>query len=177
MLPTIQESARASAPLHKKKSRVKKLVKDVYKLVAELRRRIFQKQIITTFALSQNSFQQRHRYQQQYQAKQNLRRVAFAAFVLLVICLLVILTIYFLLVWLFSSVESMVDVLRKLEGGDHAFHHLHSNRQNDHRKEAVRDAFLHAWKGYETYAFGHDEIRPVSNIVRLNYIPLTSIDK
>lgn len=26
-----------------------------------------------------------------------------------------------------------------------------------------RQAFAHAWRGYETHAFGHDEVRPVTN--------------
>lgn len=30
------------------------------------------------------------------------------------------------------------------------------------RQEAVRDAFRHAWKGYKEYAWGHDELRPLS---------------
>ncbi|KAM3874595.1 LOW QUALITY PROTEIN: endoplasmic reticulum mannosyl-oligosaccharide 1,2-alpha-mannosidase [Diretmus argenteus] len=30
------------------------------------------------------------------------------------------------------------------------------------RLEAVRDAFRHAWKGYKDYAWGHDELKPVS---------------
>lgn len=30
------------------------------------------------------------------------------------------------------------------------------------RQEAVRDAFRHAWKGYREYAWGHDELRPLS---------------
>ncbi|KAM3867737.1 mannosidase, alpha, class 1B, member 1b [Diretmus argenteus] len=28
--------------------------------------------------------------------------------------------------------------------------------------EAVRDAFRHAWKGYKDFAWGHDELRPIS---------------
>mmetsp|Transcript_33537 Transcript_33537/g.46790 ORF Transcript_33537/g.46790 Transcript_33537/m.46790 type:complete len:403 (+) Transcript_33537:81-1289(+) len=31
------------------------------------------------------------------------------------------------------------------------------------RREAVRQAFKHAWSGYETHAFGHDEVRPTTN--------------
>eukprot|EP00466_Bigelowiella_natans_P005734 jgi/Bigna1/84491/fgenesh1_pg.142_\ len=31
------------------------------------------------------------------------------------------------------------------------------------RREAVRQAFKHAWTGYETHAFGHDEVRPTTN--------------
>lgn len=30
------------------------------------------------------------------------------------------------------------------------------------RQRTVRDAFLHAWRGYKEYAFGHDHLRPVS---------------
>lgn len=30
------------------------------------------------------------------------------------------------------------------------------------RLEAVRDAFRHAWKGYKEYAWGHDELKPIS---------------
>ncbi|XP_072244684.1 mannosidase, alpha, class 1B, member 1b isoform X2 [Leuresthes tenuis] len=30
------------------------------------------------------------------------------------------------------------------------------------RQEAVREAFRHAWKGYKDYAWGHDELRPIS---------------
>lgn len=30
------------------------------------------------------------------------------------------------------------------------------------RLEAVRGAFRHAWKGYKDYAWGHDELKPIS---------------
>lgn len=30
------------------------------------------------------------------------------------------------------------------------------------RQEAVREAFIHAWKGYKDFAWGHDELRPLS---------------
>ena len=30
------------------------------------------------------------------------------------------------------------------------------------RQKAVVDAFKHAWKGYKTYAWGHDHLRPIS---------------
>jgi len=30
------------------------------------------------------------------------------------------------------------------------------------RLEAVCDAFRHAWKGYKAYAWGHDELKPIS---------------
>ncbi|RUP50205.1 glycoside hydrolase, partial [Jimgerdemannia flammicorona] len=32
------------------------------------------------------------------------------------------------------------------------------------RRNAVRGAFLHAWNGYRTYALGHDEVRPMTNL-------------
>ena len=34
---------------------------------------------------------------------------------------------------------------------------------NEYRRQQVRQAFLHAWTGYDHYAWGHDEIRPVTN--------------
>ncbi|KAJ2466454.1 hypothetical protein GGI02_004367 [Coemansia sp. RSA 2322] len=34
---------------------------------------------------------------------------------------------------------------------------------DEQRRAAVRDAMRHAWSGYHTYAFGHDELQPVSN--------------
>ncbi|KAF7687532.1 mannosidase, alpha, class 1B, member 1b [Silurus meridionalis] len=30
------------------------------------------------------------------------------------------------------------------------------------RQEAVREAFRHAWKGYKEFAWGHDELKPIS---------------
>lgn len=30
------------------------------------------------------------------------------------------------------------------------------------RLEAVREAFRHAWKGYKDFAWGHDELKPIS---------------
>lgn len=31
------------------------------------------------------------------------------------------------------------------------------------RRDRVRQAFIHAWSGYEQHAFGHDEVRPTTN--------------
>lgn len=28
--------------------------------------------------------------------------------------------------------------------------------------EAVRESFRHAWRGYKEFAWGHDELRPIS---------------
>ncbi|KAG2215703.1 hypothetical protein INT46_003915 [Mucor plumbeus] len=36
-------------------------------------------------------------------------------------------------------------------------------RLRERRKEAIKKSFLHGWKGYKTYAFGHDELKPLSN--------------
>ena len=30
------------------------------------------------------------------------------------------------------------------------------------RRERIKDAMIHAWEGYKTHAFGHDEVKPVS---------------
>ncbi|KAL0480040.1 mannosyl-oligosaccharide alpha-1,2-mannosidase [Acrasis kona] len=37
------------------------------------------------------------------------------------------------------------------------------------KREAVKGAFITAWQGYETYAFGHDELRPITNDYRDNF--------
>ncbi|KAJ2501062.1 hypothetical protein IWW47_003146, partial [Coemansia sp. RSA 2052] len=39
----------------------------------------------------------------------------------------------------------------------------HTKHTDKERRDAVRDAMRHAWGGYHTYAFGHDELLPVSN--------------
>jgi len=31
------------------------------------------------------------------------------------------------------------------------------------RRDAIKEGMLHAWRGYEQYAWGHDELRPVTN--------------
>lgn len=36
------------------------------------------------------------------------------------------------------------------------------NGPTNDRQRAVADAFLHAWKGYKTYAWGHDHLKPMS---------------
>ena len=36
---------------------------------------------------------------------------------------------------------------------------------DEERREIVKNAFIHAWNGYETFAFGHDEVRPLTNDV------------
>ncbi|KAM4578224.1 mannosidase, alpha, class 1B, member 1b isoform 2-T2 [Fundulus diaphanus] len=38
----------------------------------------------------------------------------------------------------------------------------HSKELEPSRVEAVQEAFRHAWKGYKDYAWGHDELRPIS---------------
>ncbi|KAJ2731741.1 hypothetical protein IW152_004337 [Coemansia sp. BCRC 34962] len=39
----------------------------------------------------------------------------------------------------------------------------HSVQTDKERRNAVRDAMRHTWSGYHKYAFGHDELLPVSN--------------
>ncbi|CDS03956.1 hypothetical protein LRAMOSA06911 [Lichtheimia ramosa] len=38
-----------------------------------------------------------------------------------------------------------------------------SNNSPDPRTEVIKNAFRHAWNGYNQYAFGHDELKPVTN--------------
>lgn len=33
----------------------------------------------------------------------------------------------------------------------------------DPRADMVKDAFIHAWGGYTSHAYGHDELRPITN--------------
>lgn len=40
---------------------------------------------------------------------------------------------------------------------------LENRQSNSVRSEAVKEAFNHSWNGYVKYAFGKDELRPVSN--------------
>jgi mannosyl-oligosaccharide alpha-1,2-mannosidase len=46
------------------------------------------------------------------------------------------------------------------------------------RREAVKEAFVHAWRNYERHCFGRDELRPVSHMCRdwLSSSELTIID-
>ncbi|PVG03578.1 seven-hairpin glycosidase [Serendipita vermifera] len=48
----------------------------------------------------------------------------------------------------------------------------------EQRGEAVREAFLHAYGGYEKYAFGFDELKPLNNdtLTNLNGWGLTIVD-
>lgn len=41
----------------------------------------------------------------------------------------------------------------------------HTTRQltSDYRADEVKAAFKHAWAGYSKYAYGHDELLPVTN--------------
>ena len=36
----------------------------------------------------------------------------------------------------------------------------------EERRDSVKNGFLHAWRGYTKYAWGYDELRPVSNAGR-----------
>ena len=39
----------------------------------------------------------------------------------------------------------------------------HDATTAERRRAAVKRAFVHAYRGYSKHAFGHDEIRPVTN--------------
>uniref|UniRef100_A0A667XHV4 alpha-1,2-Mannosidase n=1 Tax=Myripristis murdjan TaxID=586833 RepID=A0A667XHV4_9TELE len=49
--------------------------------------------------------------------------------------------------WVPCSMHSPISQLTTIEAG---------------QLEAVREAFRHAWKGYKDFAWGHDELRPIS---------------
>ncbi|CAG8758532.1 8378_t:CDS:1, partial [Acaulospora morrowiae] len=40
---------------------------------------------------------------------------------------------------------------------------------NKVRAESIKKAFLHSYNGYRKYAWGHDELRPVSNGTANNF--------
>ena len=46
---------------------------------------------------------------------------------------------------------------------------------DEFRRNSVRNAFLHAWTGYKTYAWGHDEVRPLTNDVSCDDIMMSLI--
>jgi mannosyl-oligosaccharide alpha-1,2-mannosidase len=33
----------------------------------------------------------------------------------------------------------------------------------DNRADIIKNAFKHAWSGYSTFAYGHDELEPLTN--------------
>lgn len=51
------------------------------------------------------------------------------------------------------------------------------NGPTNDKQKAVVNAFLHAWKGYKTYAWGHDHLKPISQIYNdWFHLGLTIID-
>jgi uncharacterized protein HemX len=49
---------------------------------------------------------------------------------------------------------------------DHNRHHIDFNdAEMVAKRDAIKNAFLFAWNGYERFAFGHDELRPLTNDV------------
>jgi mannosyl-oligosaccharide alpha-1,2-mannosidase len=48
----------------------------------------------------------------------------------------------------------------------YAFRSESSSKKADRvrKQTAIREAFKHAWGGYKTYAMGHDELKPISNL-------------
>ncbi|KAK4287887.1 hypothetical protein Pmani_039056 [Petrolisthes manimaculis] len=49
-----------------------------------------------------------------------------------------------------------------LEGGDQIIPPPGLPQRRSYRQEAVVSAMRHAWKGYKTYAWGHDHLKPVT---------------
>jgi mannosyl-oligosaccharide alpha-1,2-mannosidase len=50
-----------------------------------------------------------------------------------------------------------------------AFYCVHTGRASDYKARManqVRDEFLHAWNGYKKYAWGHDQLKPLSRSFR-----------
>lgn len=40
---------------------------------------------------------------------------------------------------------------------------LEGHVNEDYRADMIKHAFEHAWNGYSTFAYGHDELRPITN--------------
>lgn len=40
---------------------------------------------------------------------------------------------------------------------------IEENLNEDYRADVIKNAFKHAWQGYSTFAYGHDELRPMTN--------------
>ncbi|XP_074525945.1 mannosidase, alpha, class 1B, member 1b [Halichoeres trimaculatus] len=64
---------------------------------------------------------------------------------------------------------AVIDTEQGTDGTNNNKEDLPTNQKNQSAKElgasrleAVRDAFRHAWKGYKDFAWGHDELRPLS---------------
>ncbi len=70
-----------------------------------------------------------------------------------------------LLVLLFASVAIAQDNIRSKQSvpGNSA---PWSNQQKAEMADSVRRDFLHAWNGYKQYAWGHDELKPLSKSYR-----------
>lgn len=46
---------------------------------------------------------------------------------------------------------------------DTSYGHWRGAGRENGNMTAIKDAFLHAWKGYSTYALGHDMLKPLSH--------------
>ena len=46
---------------------------------------------------------------------------------------------------------------------DQSHGHWRGSGRENQNMTAVKEAFLHAWKGYTTYALGHDMLKPLSH--------------
>ena len=56
--------------------------------------------------------------------------------------------------------------LSTLAASSPAFGQTQTPRDRRRLAEQVRAEFLHAWRGYERYAWGHDELKPLSKTHR-----------
>ncbi|OAL22768.1 hypothetical protein AYO20_11117 [Fonsecaea nubica] len=45
----------------------------------------------------------------------------------------------------------------------------HAKATQERRRDAVKEAFVHAWNGYKKYAWGQDEVAPVSGAFRSSF--------
>eukprot|EP01083_Nonionella_stella_P152713 489873_1 len=57
-----------------------------------------------------------------------------------------------------------IDLSVKDKIADSGKQHLSTLKSASSRRDAVKSAFIHAWSGYERVAFGHDEVRPNTNV-------------
>ncbi|GAA6082506.1 mannosidase, alpha, class 1B, member 1b [Tachysurus ichikawai] len=61
-----------------------------------------------------------------------------------------------------SLISWLGAVQKKDKGTDVEKREVEDSTVEANRLEAVRDAFRHAWKGYTDFAWGHDELKPIS---------------
>ncbi|PVU99670.1 hypothetical protein BB560_005467 [Smittium megazygosporum] len=72
-------------------------------------------------------------------------------------------------VFIFLSMMWNVEFLSSIIPGIERSNSIRSNIKNINRRLAVKRAMQHAWTGYETYAFGKDELLPVTGSFKQNW--------